>query len=100
MIDDDLTVHSRPDSYHTCYVLAGLSSAQHKWHFRSPATETATGAASGVSLSALQWTSERIVGASQIYDDEDRVATLHPVFAIPDGVAERTMAYYACKGRF
>ncbi|RAL60201.1 hypothetical protein DID88_000822 [Monilinia fructigena] len=30
----------RSDSYHTCYVLAGLSSAQHKWHFNTSAQKT------------------------------------------------------------
>lgn len=89
--------NSKSDAYHTCYVLSGLSSAQHKWHFNTPATKEAT---SGVLSSAYQWTSEPITGESQIYDELDRVGTLHPVFVIPEGVAEETRAYFASKGGF
>ncbi|CAG8957238.1 hypothetical protein HYFRA_00009440 [Hymenoscyphus fraxineus] len=85
------------DSYHTCYVLAGLSSAQHKWRFnlsesKSEQVENLT--------SAYQWTSEVIAEEPQIFDEEDRVKTLHPVFVIPEGVAEETRAYFASKGGF
>ena len=50
--------------------------------------------------SAYQWTAEPIVEESQVYDEEDRVGTLHPVFVIPEGVAEETRAYFALKGGF
>lgn len=85
------------DSYHTCYVLAGLSSAQHKWHFTNPTTNKEE---SGILISAYQWISEPIFEDSQIFDEEDRIRTLHPVFVIPEGVAEETRAYFAAKGGF
>ncbi|KAG0648919.1 Ras s prenyltransferase subunit beta [Hyphodiscus hymeniophilus] len=85
------------DAYHTCYVLAGLSSAQHKWHFNTPATKKGS---TGILSSAYQWTSEPIIETSQIYDEEDRVGTLHPVFVIPEGIAEETRAYFVSKGGF
>ncbi|CZR57062.1 related to RAM1-protein farnesyltransferase, beta subunit [Phialocephala subalpina] len=85
------------DSYHTCYVLAGLSSAQHRWHFNTSATKTATG---GMLNSAYQWTSEPIVEDLQIFDGADRVGTWHPVFVIPEGAAERAKEYFASKGGF
>ncbi|KAI9646931.1 CAAX farnesyltransferase (FTase) subunit beta [Ciborinia camelliae] len=88
----------RSDSYHTCYVLAGLSSAQHKWHFNTSAQKTES--SSGMLFSPYQWTAERYVETTQIYDEEDRVGTLHPVFVIPEGVAEETRAYFASKGTF
>jgi protein farnesyltransferase subunit beta len=88
---------SNSDAYHTCYVLAGLSSAQHKWHFNTAATKEET---TGILSSAYQWTSEPIIEESQIYDEEDRVGTLHPVFVIPEGSAEETRAYFASKGGF
>jgi protein farnesyltransferase subunit beta len=50
--------------------------------------------------SAYQWTSEAIAEESQIFDEADRVETLHPVFVIPEGVAETTRAYFASKGGF
>ncbi|KAG4034023.1 hypothetical protein MFRU_003g00020 [Monilinia fructicola] len=89
---------SRPsDSYHTCYVLAGLSSAQHKWHFNTSAQKTES---SGMLISPYQWTAKRRIETKQVYDEEDRVGTLHPVFVIPEGVAEETRAYFASKGSF
>ncbi|KAF7957540.1 hypothetical protein EAE96_003117 [Botrytis aclada] len=87
----------RSDSYHTCYVLAGLSSTQHKWHFNTSAQKTES---SGTLVSPYQWTAEPYVETTQIYDEEDRVGTLHPVFVIPEGVAEETRAYFASKGTF
>jgi hypothetical protein len=91
--------NSKSDAYHTCYVLAGLSSAQHKWHFNTPSTKEGNFTADILS-SAYQWTSEPIIEKSQIFDDKDRVGTLHPVFVIPEGVAEETRAYFASKGGF
>ncbi len=89
--------YSNPDSYHTCYVVAGLSSAQHKWHFNATPSKAET---SGILSAPYQWTCEPFVDTTQIYEEEDRVGTLHPVFVIPEGVAEQTRAYFASKGGF
>jgi protein farnesyltransferase subunit beta len=51
-------------------------------------------------VSPYQWTSEPFVEDEQIYDEGDRVGTLHPVFVIPEGAAEETRAYFASKGGF
>jgi len=84
------------DSYHTCYVLAGLSSAQHTWTFSVLPDSEAT-----MPLNpGFQWSSAPITEDTQIFDEEDRVETVHPVFVIPEGVAERTRAYFADKGGF
>ncbi|RDL39597.1 uncharacterized protein BP5553_03937 [Venustampulla echinocandica] len=85
------------DSYHTCYVLAGLSSAQHKWHFNATGNPMEAGLTRS---SAYQWTSEKVVEDSQIYDEEDRVRTLHPVFVIPEGAAEEARAHFSSKEAF
>lgn len=50
--------------------------------------------------SPYRWTSEKFVDEVQIYDESDRVKTLHPVFVIPEGVAEATSVYFASKGGF
>lgn len=77
--------------------MAGLSSAQHKWHFNA----SALGTASGETLSSpYQWTSEVFREETQIYDEVDRIRTLHPVFVIPEGAAEEMRAYFSSKGRF
>ncbi|PBP25367.1 prenyltransferase and squalene oxidase [Diplocarpon rosae] len=85
------------DSYHTCYVLAGLSSAQNNWFFN--ATESQTGASDPLT-SAFQWNSEPIIESSQIFDEQDRIGTLHPVFVIPQGTAEEMRAYFTSRGGF
>jgi protein farnesyltransferase subunit beta len=70
---------------------------QHKWHFNT--TETKSEMIGNLAY-PYQWTSEPFVGDEQIYDEEDRVGTLHPVFVIPEGAAEETRAYFASKGGF
>lgn len=50
--------------------------------------------------SAYQWTSDPIVEGLQIFDDEDRIKTWHPIFVIPEGLPERAKAYFALKGGF
>lgn len=69
--------------------------AQHKWHFT-----TSSEFSSGSMLPELKWTSEPVIEDPQIYDEKDRVRTVDPVFVIPEGVAERTQAYFASKGGF
>ncbi|KAK6581491.1 hypothetical protein PZA11_006182 [Diplocarpon coronariae] len=85
------------DSYHTCYVLAGLSSAQHNWFFNASESQAKI---SDPLTSAFQWNSEPILESSQIFGEQDRVGTLHPVFVIPQGTAEEMRAYFISRGRF
>ena len=54
----------------------------------------------GVLVSPYQWTAEPVAEASQIYDEVDRVGTLHPIFVIPEGAAEEMRAYFTSKGGF
>jgi protein farnesyltransferase subunit beta len=55
---------------------------------------------SGNLASPYQWSCEPFVGEGQIYDEGDRVGTLHPVFVIPEGAAEEMRAYFTLKGGF
>ena len=50
--------------------------------------------------SPYRWNVEPYVGESQVYEEEDRVATLHPIFVVPEGVAEATRAHFTSKGGF
>ncbi|CZS99160.1 related to RAM1-protein farnesyltransferase, beta subunit [Rhynchosporium graminicola] len=89
---------SSSDSYHTCYVLAGFSSTQNNWTFNHQGSPQL---ASGSSLlSAFQWTSEPIIEDSQIFDESDRIGTLHPIFVIPEGAAEKMRAHFTNRGGF
>lgn len=87
------------DGYHSCYVLAGLSSAQHKWKFNRSRSDTIAGR----TLAApYQWTcnGKAFGNGFQVYDAEDHVEVLHPVFVVPEGHAEEARAYYASLGGF
>ncbi|KAJ5272732.1 hypothetical protein N7478_007857 [Penicillium angulare] len=65
------------DSYHTCYVLAGLSAMQH-YHYR---TDSATGSNKSWA-SAFTWRSTPI-REDNVYEKSDRLAPLHPLYGIP-----------------
>jgi protein farnesyltransferase subunit beta len=54
----------------------------------------------GTLTSPYRWTSEQFIEEGQVYNEEDRVRALHPVFVIPDGSAEETREYFASKGGF
>jgi protein farnesyltransferase subunit beta len=54
----------------------------------------------GILTSPYRWTAEQFIEEGQVYNEEDRVRTLHPVFVIPDGAAEETREYFASKGGF
>ncbi|KAH8599639.1 terpenoid cyclases/protein prenyltransferase alpha-alpha toroid [Bisporella sp. PMI_857] len=82
----DTSFFSKSDAYHTCYVLAGLSSAQHKWHFDTKISKMSS---LGGLISAYQWSAESVMKETQAYDEEDRVNTIHP-----------TREYFTLKGGF
>ena len=81
------------DAYHSCYNIAGLSSAQHTYHPRSNSSDGQTLAPL---TAAFQWT----FNADQVIDHEDTVGAMHPVYVIPWGVAERSRAYFESKQGF
>jgi hypothetical protein len=56
-------------------------------------------------MASLGWTSETYPrtqdkGYEQIFDEEDRVKSIHPVYVIPEGAAERVMEYCDNQERF
>ena len=85
---------TRPDGYHTCYSLAGLSAAQNHYHYDATRdTSKRSSESSGRLMAAFNWeasapTAEEMEQAK--YEEQDRVAFVHPVFVVPMGVVERT----------
>jgi protein farnesyltransferase subunit beta len=75
----------RPDFYHTCYSLAGLSATQHHYTYNESSTEEET---------AFKWTVEDKVEG----EEGDRIAKIHPLFALPWGDAERIRSWFVKKG--
>jgi len=52
---------------------------------------------------AYQWAVDKfqpVAGEEEVFDEIDRVGTLHPIFVIPEGVAEQTWGYFVAKGAF
>ncbi|KAI9741277.1 MAG: CAAX farnesyltransferase (FTase) subunit beta [Cirrosporium novae-zelandiae] len=91
-----------PDSYHSCYVLAGLSGAQHFHYF----TEDGFKDFDGPLSFAFGWES---VSASKgfphpnenpVYDEDDTVNVVHPIFVIPAGLAEKTHRWFEERASF
>ncbi|KAJ5438429.1 uncharacterized protein N7458_009427 [Penicillium daleae] len=71
-----------PDSYHTCYVLTGLSATQHH-HYR---TNTSISSSSEFA-SAFSWQSSPMRAVDNVYDKADRLVAFHPLFVIPHQAA-------------
>ncbi|KAH0537239.1 hypothetical protein FGG08_005941 [Glutinoglossum americanum] len=84
------------DSYHSCYVLAGLSSAQHYYYFSPKSRFDSCFALS----SAFHWEASEVIpkpdgkAEDTVFDEEDRVRLIHPVYVLPWGLAETTRAWF------
>ncbi|UKZ76680.1 hypothetical protein TrVFT333_004388 [Trichoderma virens FT-333] len=87
------SVRRYSDAYHSCYVLSGLSSAQTKWRLvASRADETLLG--------DDRWEASPHTSGVQIFDEEDRIATTHPVYAIPQHRVDEIRSYFLSKEGF
>jgi protein farnesyltransferase subunit beta len=81
------------DAYHTCYVLSGLSSAQHKWKFVAARPVNTPGGTD-------TWQATPYTEEEQIFEEDDRVGTTHPVYVIPQHTVEEAQQYFAAKVGF
>lgn len=72
------------DSYHSCYVLAGLSATQHH-HYRTDQSVSS----SEIFSSAFSWRSSPNRAEDNVFEKSDRLAPFHPVYVIPHQAAER-----------
>ncbi|KAJ9151414.1 Protein farnesyltransferase subunit beta [Pleurostoma richardsiae] len=87
------------DAYHTCYVLSGLSSAQHKWTLEPPVSADSEGATL-VDPVLPQWKVSAYTEEVQIFDEQDRVNPVHPVYTIPERCVTEMKSYFAAKQGF
>ncbi|KAF2215507.1 hypothetical protein CERZMDRAFT_65782 [Cercospora zeae-maydis SCOH1-5] len=90
---------TRPDAYHTCYSLAGLSAAMNHYQYD---VKGETVDESGRLGAAFQWKAE---GPSKeemqawAVDEADLVVPVHPVFVLPMDVVEKSRVQFE-KGGF
>jgi protein farnesyltransferase subunit beta len=90
---------TRPDGYHTCYSIAGLSHAENHYHYDTSAATVDE--KSGRLLAAFNWTAERATAEElreRKVDPEDVVEFVHPVFVLPMRVVERVREEFAMGG--
>lgn len=71
-----------PDSYHTCYNLAGLSALQHYHYYESPLSAAHFATAFTWRVVDHQPTTSRSLDVD-VFDDADRLRPFHPVYVIP-----------------
>ncbi|KAI1337033.1 terpenoid cyclases/Protein prenyltransferase [Xylariaceae sp. FL0016] len=84
---------SKPsDAYHTCYVLSGLSSAQHTTRMLNTAGE-------GLMVHSSYGVTSHIA-EPQVFDEQDRVNTIDPVYVIPEDRRKEIMSYFVSKPGF
>ncbi|KAK4111334.1 terpenoid cyclases/Protein prenyltransferase [Canariomyces notabilis] len=81
------------DAYHSCYVLAGLSSAQHDWDLEEPTAAEEISATADPVWAVLPH-------LEQIFDRRDLVRPIHPVYAIPQQNARAIKDYFRAKQGF
>ncbi|KAK1021698.1 CAAX farnesyltransferase (FTase) subunit beta, partial [Friedmanniomyces endolithicus] len=78
---------ARPDGYHTCYSLSGLSAAQHRYRYdgRGETRGEEEEESGGRLLAAFHWRGERGTAEEMKglgVDEEDVVELVHPVFVL------------------
>ncbi|KKA28797.1 hypothetical protein TD95_002857 [Thielaviopsis punctulata] len=79
------------DSYHTLYVLAGLSSAQHSWNLYY---DESTGDYTKWDVSPYQF------GDRQIFDEASRIKPCHPIYVLPPQRVYEAKEYFMKKAGF
>ncbi|PSN60944.1 terpenoid cyclases/Protein prenyltransferase [Corynespora cassiicola Philippines] len=85
----------RPDGYHTCYNLAGLSAVQHRNVYDG------RDSVDGDLGAPYRWRAEgEYAGEGVVWGEGDVVGKVHPVFAIPYGAAEECRRYFEAKKGF
>jgi len=84
-----------PDSYHTCYNLAGLSAAQHYYYYDESSAEDLPSL-----TAAFDWKVAPLPEVAHLLDEDDLVKPIHPVFVVPWGRAEQTREHFEGKVGF
>jgi protein farnesyltransferase subunit beta len=88
----------RPDTYHTCYNLAGLSAAQHSYVFDEEMKGDV--GKEGELGAPYHWRTEGEFEGEKVWGEEDLVEEVHPIFIVPYGAAAACRAYFEAKEGF
>ncbi|KAI2636709.1 terpenoid cyclases/protein prenyltransferase alpha-alpha toroid [Xylaria nigripes] len=84
--------YTTSDAYHTCYVLNGLSSAQHAVHISSLDEDE----------TLMPWAYKVLPrhDESQLYEEADIVSPIDPVYIIPEEKRKDMMSYFSARPGF
>jgi protein farnesyltransferase subunit beta len=88
----------RPDAYHSCYCLAGLSAAQHRYAYDENVNK---GLGTGTLGAPYHWKTEGLYESEdKVWEDEDIVKPVHPVFVISYMAVYEIRKYFEDKEGF
>lgn len=87
----------RPDGYHTCYNLIGLSQLQYNVVYDE---QTNVDVGKGDLGAPYHWKCESLFEEGKVWDESDVVEEVHPVFLIPFKAAKDCRAYFEAKEGF
>ena len=79
---------ARPDAYHTCYSLAGLNAAQNHYYYSEDAEQNEPLSA------AFEWRADVSKHEDIVFDEDDRVRLIHPVYVLPWDAAAQTRGFF------
>ena len=83
------------DAYHTCYNLAGLSAAQYKYKYDESVNKDLGGERLGA---PYHWKTDEVFDDTDvIWDHEDIIRAVHPVFVIPYKSVYECRRYFEAK---
>ncbi|CAI6323865.1 unnamed protein product [Periconia digitata] len=81
----------RPDAYHTCYNLAGLSAAQHVYSYEDTMLEELGGS----ELDApYYWKVEGLYEGDKVWEESDELEQVHPIFVVPFRAVHECRRYF------
>lgn len=86
-----VVLFSHPDAYHTLYCLVGLGASQNFCQYTAPAGDE------NPLKSSFGWSASTEVPGGMVdglFDEDDRVPPLHPVFSISFEAAEKMRTYF------
>ena len=83
-------------------MLSGLSSAQHKWELvsASPEATSAEAKLDGQPVLPPSWSVSPYLDEVQIFDEQDYIVPLHPVYAVPVECVADIKSYFERKQGF
>ncbi|KAF2690270.1 terpenoid cyclases/Protein prenyltransferase [Lentithecium fluviatile CBS 122367] len=87
----------RADAYHTCYNLAGLSAAQHKYVYEA---DVQTELGGGELDAPYYWKAEGLFEDERVWGSDDVVGEVHPIFVVPFKAVHECRSYFDSKEGF